>query len=427
MLSGELARRDGVIARGAGRSYGDAAQNEGGLVLDLTPLRGLQVLGGDPPLLRAMAGSTLSEAVAALAAEGLALPVVPGTRHVTIGGAIAGDVHGKNHPLDGSFGHHVKQITLCTPDGQLRTISRQSESELFYATIGGMGLTGAIVSATIAVRPLYAPMLPADVDRTDRIEQALQLMGEGERYRYSIAWVDLLSGGRRFGRCTVMRSNDRPALEALDARGELRWRLPGRQRLAVPHGFPSWVLSDPLVGAFNALRWHRTPARAAGTLVSAGAHFFPLDALGRWNRLYGERGLLQYQALVPEDRAEALVEIVQRLRAARLPMYLAVIKRFGEGSGGLLSFPKRGWTIAIDLPGSAPRLQGTLDAVDSWLVAQGGRVYLAKDSRLRAELLPAMYPALATFQRVRAAVDPNRVLRSDLSRRLALDGGTDHE
>ena len=420
-LSGELARRGGVIPRGAGRSYGDAAQNDGGLVLDLTGLRGLQVLPGDPPVLRAMAGSTLSEAAAVLAADGLALPVLPGTRHVTFGGAIAADVHGKNHRVDGSFGRHVREITLCTPDGRLRNLSPQSERELFCATIGGMGLTGAIVSATIAVRHLYAPMLPADVDRTDHIHQALELMADDVRHRYSIAWVDLLSGGRRFGRCTVMRSNDRPAAEALDARGELRWRLPGRRRLAVPKEFPSWVLSDQLVRAFNGLRWHRTRARPTATLVSAGAHFFPLDALGSWNRLYGDGGLLQYQALAPDDRPEVLIEIVQRLRAARLPMYLAVIKRFGEGSGGMLSFPKPGWTIAIDLPAGAPRLHDTLDAIDSWLVSEGGRVYLAKDARLRAELMPAMYPALDAFQRIRAAIDPDRLLRSDLSRRLGLE------
>lgn len=422
-LASELAQQRGAIPRGAGRSYGDAAQSEDGLVLDLTRMRGLEVLPGKAPLLRARAGSTLSEAIGALAPHGLTLPVVPGTRHVTIGGAIAADVHGKNHRRDGSFGHHVREIMLYTPDGRLRALSRQSEPEVFHATIGGMGLTGAIVSATIAVRQLYAPLLAADVDRTDDMGAALSIMGDDARYRYTIAWVDLVSGGARFGRCTVMRSNDRPVQEALDGAGEVHWRLPGRRRLAVPERMPGWVLSRPLVRAFNGMRWHRTPARAKGTLVTAGEHFFPLDALEQWNRLYAHAGFVQYQVLVPEGRAAALIEVVERMRAARLPMYLAVIKRFGEGSGGLLSFPKPGWTIAIDLPAGAPNLRRTLDLIDEWLVEQGGRVYLAKDARLRADLLPAMYPALDKFQQVRASVDPHGVLSSDLSRRLALGRG----
>jgi decaprenylphospho-beta-D-ribofuranose 2-oxidase len=462
----------GLIARGAGRAYGDAAQNAGGVVADLTGLCEVELLGGietgeggerdvesptapgerlasadaGGPLVRAGAGATLGQLLRALAPHGLALPVLPGTRHVTVGGAIAADIHGKNHRRDGSFGHHVESLLLCTPDGALREVSREQEANLFLATIGGMGLTGVIVEAVLRPAPLSAPPLSGDVERTASIEQALEVMERDEGHRYSIAWLDLLSGGSAFGRSVVLRCNDRPVpavgLAAVDpthaagpdglagAAGGAetgRIALPGRPRLKVPAGFPPWVLNPVTVRAFNELRWRRSRRRAHGAPVSVAENFFPLDALGAWNRLYGSGGLLQYQFAVPEGRGALLVEIVQRLRAARQPMYLAVMKRFGEGSGGLLSFPIPGWTLAVDLPAASPGLHAVLDTTDELLAAAGGRVYLAKDSRLKAELLPRMYPQLHRFRSIRAAVDPQGVLRSDLARRLRLLDGRTNE
>lgn len=198
--------------------------------------------------------------------------------------------------------------------------------------------------------------------------------------------------------------------------------MPGRPRLKVPRWFPEQVLSKPLVQTFNTLRWRRAPLHGRGVGVRAGEHFFPLDALGQWSRLYGARGLLQHQFVVPEDRGEVLIEAVESMRAARLPMYLAVVKRFGRGSGGLLSFPRPGWTLAVDMPANAARLQDTLDAVDARVAAAGGRVYLAKDSRLRGDLMETMYPQLRRFREIQQAVDPHGVLQSDQSRRLGLSG-----
>ncbi len=444
----------GLIARGAGRAYGDAAQNAGGFVADMTRLCEIELLGDamaeripaeadgrsvGGPLVRAQAGATLGQLLRTLAPHGLTLPVLPGTRHVTVGGAIAADIHGKNHLRDGSFGHDVQSLALCTPDGALRSLSREREADLFHATLGGMGLTGVIVEAVLRPAPLSAPPLSGDIERTSSIERALDVMEPDEGHRYSIAWLDLMSGGSAFGRGVVLRCNDRPSSAAVadpasaaeaasvgaragaSATGEMgKLALPGRPRLTVPAGFPSWALNPLTVRAFNELRWRRSPRRAHGSPVSVGANFFPLDALGAWNRLYGAGGLLQYQFVVPEDGGALLVEIVQRLRAARQPMYLAVVKRFGESSGGLLSFPSPGWTLAVDLPAASPGLHAVLDATDELLAGAGGRVYLAKDSRLKAELLPQMYPQLARFREVRAAVDPEGVLRSDLARRLGL-------
>ena len=408
------ARHGSLIARGAGRSYGDAAQNGGGMVLDLGDLSRIELLDG--PLLRAGAGATLAQILRALTPRGLTLPVLPGTRYITVGGAIAADVHGKNHRRDGSFGHHVQSLTLCTPDGALHEISRTVEPELFSATIGGMGLTGVIVEAIIEPSLLRAPLLDAQVDRVCGIEQALAVMQDDAAHRYSIAWVDLLGRGAAFGRSVVMRSAERP----LPAEAHLT--LPGRPRLRVPAGFPGGVLRPVTARAFNALRW-RGPHGERRRSITVGENLFPLDALADWNRLYGRAGLLQYQFAVPEESSGALVEIVHSLRLARQPTYLAVIKRFGEVSGGMLSFPAPGWTVALDLPAGSPGLRDALDAADELLLNAGGRVYLAKDARLRAAALPAMYPRLRRFEEVRAAVDPQRMLRSDMARRLGLAPG----
>jgi decaprenylphospho-beta-D-ribofuranose 2-oxidase len=410
----------GLIARGAGRSYGDAAQNDGGTVLDLAHISKMEMLDG--PLLRAGAGTRLSAALRSLAAVGLTLPVLPGTRHITVGGAIAADVHGKNHRRDGSFGHHVESLLLCTPDGELHRLSRLQQPDLFHATLGGMGLTGVIVEATLRPDRLAGPLLHGDIDRTSSIEQALSAMRQDAAYRYSIAWVDLIGRGCAFGRSVVLRCYDRD--DAADPPSPGRIALPGRPRLGVPERFPSAALRPATVRAFNALRFNRAPAHARDQPIAHAQNFFPLDALAHWNRLYGAAGLLQYQFVVPENRAQMLVEIVEGLRRADQTMYLAVIKRFGEPSGGLMSFPMPGWTLAVDLPAGSPGLRNALRAADEMLLGAGGRVYLAKDARLGAEHLPAMYPALERFKAIRSAVDPEGTLRSDMARRLGLAGAT---
>jgi decaprenylphospho-beta-D-ribofuranose 2-oxidase len=429
----------GLIARGAGRSYGDAAQNGGGTVLDATALAGTPALDAARGVVTAGAGTTFAQLLVYLAARGLTLPVVPGTRHLTVGGAIASDVHGKNHPRDGSVGRQLASFTLCTPaDGPIE-VSPESERDLFEATVGGMGLTGVITEATLRVTALGAPR--ADIDRVKDIEQALALMaGEGP-HRYAIAWVDLLCGGSAFGRAVVTRSEMGPPDEA--GRGGRRtasasggaqagWsaRLAGgagqgapfplRPRARVPRGFPAGVLRPATVRAFNALHWRSAPRQGRGRQMTMSANLFPLDVLGDWNRLYGPGGLLQYQFVVPRGAEDVLLRTVHLLRTRRQPMYLAVLKRFGPGSGGLLSFPLEGWTFAIDIPADAPGLGTALDEADELVAAAGGRVYLAKDSRLRSDTLAAMYPDLGRFRELRERVDPRGTLRSDMARRLGL-------
>jgi len=417
----------GLIARGAGRNYGDAAQNAGGAVLDMTAMQRVLAIDPERRQVTVQAGATIAAVMAALAPHELTLPVVPGTRHVTIAGAIASDIHGKNHHRDGGFARHVHAITVCTPAQGLVEVSPQSDPELFYGTLGGMGLTGVVVQATLAAAPLPTPWVSEDLDRTGGLNATLELLAGEDPRRYSVAWLDLLAGGARAGRALVSRADpveapsrrERTRLDA--ARAEFAAALLRGPRVTVPAAVPGGLLQPAAVRAFNELRWQRGPRRARGRHLEMAPYFFPLDVVGDWNRLYGRRGLVQYQFVLPTGADASLVRCFELLREHRVPVYLAVFKRFGPAFGGPLSFPLEGWTLAIDVPAAWSGLAGALAALDEVVAACGGRVYLTKDARMRAELLPAMYPLLRRFRALRARVDPDGVLSSDLARRLGLD------
>jgi decaprenylphospho-beta-D-ribofuranose 2-oxidase len=430
VLAGPRAAATGAIARGAGRSYGDAAQNGGGEVIDTTALDRVMAIDREQMRVTAQAGATIAQLMSALAEHGLGLPVVPGTRHVTLAGAIASDIHGKNHHRDGGFARHVASLTLCTPVGELAEVSPESDPQLFYATLGGMGLTGVIVEATLSVESLAAPWVLADADRTDGLAQTLELMSGSERHRYSVAWLDLLAGGPRMGRAILSRADPMPpgAPTPSGRAGRAGRRFPAtlsrRPALVVPRSFPAAALRPESVRAFNALRWRAAPRRERDRPLALAPYFFPLDVLGAWNRLYGAGGLIQYQFVIPSGEEAALEACFELIRARRLPVYLAVFKRFGAAFGGPLSFPLEGWTLAIDMPAAVPGLRAALDQLDALVAGCGGRVYLSKDSRLRPELLASMYPQLQSFHDARGAIDPGGVMRSDLARRLGLCGAS---
>ncbi len=337
-----------VIARGAGRSYGDAAQLDGGDVLDMTGWTQVLSIDRDRATITAQAGATIAQLMAALAARGLTLPVVPGTRQVTLGGAIASDIHGKNHHRDGGLARHVLALSLCTPADGWREVSPETDSELFYATLGGMGLTGVVVQATLRAEPLSSPWVAVDTDRTDGLEQTLAVMAEDERHRYSVAWLDLLARGSAFGRAVVSRADDLPAASAPRPVGALR-RLFGSSRtgypdallrgpaMVVPRRFPDALLRAPWVRAFNALRLRAAPRLERGRPHARPQYFFPLDVLGEWNRLYGRGGLIQYQLVVPLGQEAALAAL---LRADPHPEAARV-------SGGFQAIRRRIWRTAV--------------------------------------------------------------------------------
>jgi decaprenylphospho-beta-D-ribofuranose 2-oxidase len=414
----ERARRDpatsrGVLARGLGRSYGDAAQRDGGIVIDVTPMSGFR-LDNEHGTVTAQAGTSISELLTALVPAGWIVPVVPGTQHVTVGGAIASDIHGKNHRAVGTFGNHVEALGLLTANGELLELEHGTGDGLLEATIGGMGLTGVIVWARIRLRAVTGGSLSVDTDRVADIDEALAILASpGGSHR--VAWLDLLSA--RPGRGIVTRAEHL----ADDQTGTVASRSPTvAARATVPSRWPSGLLRPGIVRAYNELRFRQAPRRQRGRLEAFGAHMFPLDALEAWPRLYGPRGFLQYQLVVPYGQEQALHAIFERLQSSGVPCYLAVLKDFGDANDAPLSFPLAGWTLALDFPLAAAGLEALLRRFDELVAEAGGRVYLSKDARLRADVIAAMYPRLSEWREVRDRHDPDCVWRSDLALRTEL-------
>ncbi|CAN5851702.1 FAD-binding oxidoreductase [soil metagenome] len=417
----DRAPRRGVIARGLGRAYGDAAQNAGGRVLEATGVSGLRSLDLARGVVTAEAGTSLDDLMRWLVPLGWFVPVTPGTRFVTVGGAVASDIHGKNHHSAGSWCHHVRRLTLHTPAHGTVTIGPDAEPELFWATVGGMGLTGVILDVTFDLSPIETSLIRVDTDRAADLDEVMALMASGDdAYPYSVAWIDLMATGRSMGRSV----RDRGACASRKERSPRQRRRPldfaPRSLIGAPGFVPGGLLNPWTIRAFNEVWFRKAPRRRRDHLQSITAFFHPLDLVDRWNRLYGSPGFLQWQFVVPFGAEETLRGIVGELSASGCTSFLSVLKRFGPANPGLLSFPGPGWTLTLDIPASVTGLAGLLDRLDEDVVDAGGRVYLAKDSRLRPELLPAMYPRLDEWRKIRAAADPDGVLQSDLSRRLRL-------
>ncbi|MCX4857579.1 FAD-binding protein [Streptomyces canus] len=417
----------GGIPRGLGRAYGDAAQNAGGAVFDMTGLNRVHAIDAEGGTVLCDAGVSLHRLTEVLLPLGWFVPVTPGTRYVTVGGAIGADVHGRNHHVSGSFSRHVLSFELLTADGEIRTVRRGTP--LFDATTGGMGLTGMILTATVQLQPVETSLMSVDTERARDLDDLMaRLTPTDHQYRYSVARVDLLARGAATGRAVLTRGDHAP-LEALETRGLLAGGTRARRdplafatpRFPAPPPFlPEGLLNRTTVGLFNELWYRKAPRARTGRLQRISAFFHPLDAVPHWNRIYGRGGLVQYQFVVGQGQEEALRRIVRRVSGQRCPSFPALLKRFGDADPGWLSFPVPGWTLALDIPAGLPGLGALLDELDEEVAMAGGRVCLAKDSRLRPELLTAMYPRLDDFRALRAELDPRGVFTSDLSRRLTL-------
>ncbi|MDQ0763397.1 FAD-binding protein [Streptomyces canus] len=417
----------GGIPRGLGRAYGDAAQNAGGAVFDMTGLNRVHAIDAEGGTVLCDAGVSLHRLMEVLLPLGWFVPVTPGTRYVTVGGAIGADIHGRNHHVSGSFSRHVLSFELLTADGEIRTVRRGTP--LFDATTGGMGLTGMILTATVQLQPVETSLMSVDTERARDLDDLMaRLTVTDHQHRYSVAWVDLLARGAATGRAVLTRGDHAP-LEALETPGLLAGATRARRDPlafgtprfpALPPFLPEGLLNRTTVGLFNELWYRKAPRARTGRLQRISAFFHPLDAVPHWNRLYGRGGLVQYQFVVGQGQEEALRRIVRRVSGQRCPSVLAVLKRFGDADPGWLSFPVPGWTLALDIPAGLPGLGALLDELDEEVAMAGGRVCLAKDGRLRPELLTAMYPRLDDFRALRAELDPRGVFTSDLSRRLTL-------
>lgn len=412
----------GAIARGLGRAYGDAAQNAGGAVLDMTGLDRVHEIDAVGGLVTCDAGVSLHRLMQVLLPLGWFVPVTPGTRYVTVGGAIGADIHGKNHHVSGSFSRHVRAVELLTGDGETRVVTPQDDPDLFWATAGGMGLTGVILAATIQLLPVETSLMAVDTERAADLDDLMaRLTGSDHRYRYSVAWIDLLARGARTGRAVLTRGDHAP-LDALPQRlraEPLAFR-PASRLPAAPRFVPDGVLGPRGVALFNEFWYRKAPREQRARLQKLSGFFHPLDGLPEWNRIYGRGGFVQYQFAVGYGEEDALRRIVRRIGSRRCPSFLAVLKRFGEGDPGWLSFPMPGWTLALDIPAALPGLAAFLDELDDEVAAAGGRVYLAKDARLRPDVLARMYPRLDDFRELRARYDPRGAITSDLARRLGV-------
>jgi decaprenylphospho-beta-D-ribofuranose 2-oxidase len=412
----------GVLARGLGRAYGGAAQNGGGVVLDGTAAKAIRSFDAATGLLTVAAGTSLDTLLRSFVPLGWFVPVTPGTRFVTVGGAIAADIHGKNHHVDGSIARHVAQLRLVTPTGEC-TCSPDDDPELFWATLGGMGLTGVIVEATLRLLPVETAFMRVDTQRAADLDDLMARMGDrDDAYRYSVAWIDCVTPGRGLGRGVLTRGDHATLADLPAKRRAAPLAYDPHVRLAAPPLVPSGLVRPQTARLLNEAWFRKSPASEHGAVHTIPSFFHPLDGVSGWNRMYGARGFLQYQFVVPFSAGDVVRTAIERLVAARCPSVLAVLKRFGPANDGPLSFPTSGWTLALDLPVGPPQLGPVLDELDDVVTAAGGRIYLAKDSRMRAQLLPAMYPRLDEWRGVCARVDPEGVLQSDLDRRLDLRG-----
>jgi len=341
---------------------------------------------------------------------------------VTIGGAIASDIHGKNHHRDGSFGNHVTRLRLMLADTTVVEIGPDRDPELFWATVGGMGLTGVILEATFRLIPIDTSLMSVETRRIDNLDEIMTRMSERDAdYRYSVAWIDLLATGRHLGR-GVLTNGDHARLDELDAKhAGAPLAYAGKQLVDLPPVVPApGVINRLSVTAFNELWYRKAPRVREGELQSLAAYFHPLDLVGDWNRVYGKRGFVQYQFVVPLGAEPTLRTIIERISAAALPIFLTVLKRFGPGNPGPLSFPIEGWTLAVDVPARSAGLSQLLAGFDRLVLDAGGRLYLAKDFQTTPRAVRTSYPRLDDWLAVRARVDPAGIWESDLSRRLGL-------
>ena len=424
----------GLIARGGGCGYGDAAQNAGGVVA-LTTAGDRRIALGDDGTVLVDAGVTLGTLLRTLAPAGWTLPVVPGTGRVTVGGAIAADVHGKNHVLKGTFGAHVRELTVLTPGLGTMTMGPRNNPDAFWATVGGLGLTGVIRRARLDLIPLESWLMRCtDTIAADLSGMLAALSAAAERSPYAVGWIDARRRGRARGAGIVSSAEPvRPG------RGSPRTAAGGAGRdrtddgvltvarsTRAPHPAGIGALPGPGIGwppvtaAANRARLLLARSRPR-TVQPLPSVLFPLDSVPYWAALHGRRGLVQYQFTVPFGAEDVLAAALDEPHRAGRPATLAALKIFGDANPGPLSFPQPGWSLALDFPAD-PVLGPVLDDLDARVAAAGGRVYLVKDSRMRPDLLAAMYPQLARWRAERAVLDPDGVMVSDLARRLRLTG-----
>lgn len=397
------------IARGMGRSYGDSALAPN--VQSTTALDHFMSFDETEGLLRCAAGTTLESILRVIMPRGWFLPVVPGTWHVSVGGAIASDVHGKNHHLDGSFSQYVESLRLMLASGEILQCSEQENPHLFHATCAGMGLTGIITDATLRLRRVRSSAILQRSLRASNLETLFALLETHHDTRYSVAWLDCLSRGSSLGRSLLYLGEH--------ADDETFTPL-SNSRVNVPWTTPAFLLNRYSMSLFNSAYYHKPIRAGLEQRLEAKQYFFPLDSIQHWNRLYGKKGFLQYQCVIPNATAlSAMREILTRISDAGKGSFLSVLKKLGPANRNLLSFPLAGYTLALDFK-FEPAILPLLDALDHIVLAHGGRLYLTKDARMSQDMFRRSYPRWEEMAQIRAKTGADRFFHSLQSRRLGL-------
>lgn len=389
-----------ILPRGRGRSYGDSCLNEGGYLLSTKLLNRFMKFDPRTGILRCESGVTLDEILQVFVPKGWFLPVTPGTKFVTVGGAIANDIHGKNHHRAGTFSRHVIKFELQRSDGERLICSRDSNTELFRATIGGLGLTGVILWVELQLKPVSGPYIDMESIKFESFDEFIQISRESESdYEYTVSWIDCLNSKTQRG--IFMRGNHSMKVENDESKlvhNNPTWKT-------FPFDAPSFLLSTSTVKLFNILYFNKQKEKYHKTTVHYDPFFYPLDNINNWNRMYGKRGFLQWQCVVPHsEKSEAIRAILDEVTKSKLGSFLVVLKEFGDlPPEGLLSFPMPGITLAIDLPNVGKRLFELLSRLDKIVIDAGGRIYPAKDARMSRRTFVASFTEFHNFTKF---IDP---------------------
>jgi decaprenylphospho-beta-D-ribofuranose 2-oxidase len=411
-----LSRDSSFIARGNGRCYGDASLAPTTIsTLKFDKILSFDIASG---VFECQSGLTLDQILEVIVPCGWFLPVTPGTKFITVGGAVASDVHGKNHHVDGSFSNHILDMEIVLGSGEYLTCSALAHPDLFEATCGGMGLTGIISRVKFQLKKIETSFIRQKQIKAANLEELLALFDQYNHYTYSVAWIDCLKKGKDFGR-SILMLGEHAVLGDLDEKQKSHpLQLPKKKQINFPFNLPSWVLNSYTVKAFNFLFYSKNLKKEINNVIGYEPFFYPLDAILHWNRGYGKKGFVQYQFVIPLEAKTGLIEILNKISDKGLGSFLAVLKVFGKQES-IISFPKEGYTLALDFPVRTGLLD-FLDELDQIVLRYGGRIYMSKDARMKPHILEQGYPELSTFKDIVSKYNPDGKIHSIQSDRLFL-------
>ena len=407
------------IPRGLGRCYGDSSLNTN--ILSTLKFNRFLDFDREDGRLHCQSGLSLAEILEVIVPAGWFLPVTPGTKFVTLGGAIAADVHGKNHHGEGSFSHHVQFLRLLAPDGQIYNCSRTENADIFWATCGGMGLTGVILDAQFQLKKVETAYIYEESTKAKNVDELYKLFEGSAHFTYSVAWIDCLAKGNSLGK-GILLNGEHAKLGDLKTEQQMKSPLvlPKKKKLIVPFKLPSFTINPLTVKAFNTLYYAKAKSGQHQHVIDYDTYFYPLDGILHWNRVYGKKGFAQYQfASPPKTSYDGMVKILEAISAAKMPSFVSVLKTFGPGETGMIGFPMEGYMLALDFP-ITNRLFPFLDKLDDIVLDCGGRLYLTKDSRMKPEMMTKGYPRLPEFLAVKSKLDGGKVMQSLQSKRVGI-------